>query len=210
MHVMRSTNPLYMYVSCKPSNLLYTPLRMGYIYHRQDWCGHSTILASRPMLSESFPDQCWSSTSLLQHITAPVSHMPQCKTSGTEAKFVHARAQGPTCRMLTISLQHTQHSLIPKQDGSGLGMRLHTIARPHPIKHCPQMVSPFQLNGLSTLTGRAMASTSFPVMFLLAFVATVWVVPGNSAITVFRPTLERINQCHQYNAQSSLYEGDTL
>ena len=40
------------------------------------------------------------------------------------------------------------------------------------------------------LTGLLMASTIFPVMFLLAFVATAWVVRGSSAITVFRPTLE--------------------
>ena len=37
IHVMRSTNPLYL--SCRPSNLLYTPLRMGYtVYTLQTDC----------------------------------------------------------------------------------------------------------------------------------------------------------------------------
>ncbi len=35
-----------------------------------------------------------------------------------------------------------------------------------------------------------MASTIFPVMFLLALVATVTVVRGSSPMTVLRPTLE--------------------
>jgi len=128
IHVMRSTNPLY--VSCRPSNLLYTPLRMGYIY--------TTVRTGMVILQFSLPDQCCQSNS--QTSADPAHHCFQygtCHTVrplGTEAKFVHTCAQDPTCRMLTISLQHTQHSLIPKQDGSGLGIRLHTIASPHPIK----------------------------------------------------------------------------